>query len=354
MTARRATAGTSLEDLLRLAIPLCQLAQRQCPRTGPGRPDTYDAWKIAACVTCGVLKRLKSINAQHQMLLAQEPLLRQLLELKRLPARSTYFNRYSSVRPLVAAAIRLQGRRALQEHIACAHEVAVDKSLIATRGPQWNHQDKAADRVPPKLRGLDRAADWGISGCRTWTYGYSYEVLVSATAGSVVFPLDASAGLASANEHRTALPKLRQLPPSVRNTLLDSGYDGDEQQQAVEQRPGGGRSGRRFLCPLQKPLGRQTPHNHRERPIRQRRQRRAALMKRRWVLRLYRRRRQTVEPFHGNFKAMFELDERTWHRGLGNNQSQLLTALFCYQLLIRRHWKCGGRDAQIQYLLNGL
>ena len=31
-----------------------------------------------------------------------------------------------------------------------------------------------------------------------------------------------------------------------------------------------------------------------------------------------------------------------------------LCAVFGYQLLIRHHWKNGGRDAQIRYLMDGL
>jgi hypothetical protein len=50
---------------------------------------------------------------------------------------------------------------------------------------------------------------------------------------------------------------------------------------------------------------------------------------------IYRRRGQTVEPFNEWFKSLFELDERVWHRGIENNQTQILAALFAYQLLVR-------------------
>jgi len=42
----------------------------------------------------------------------------------------------------------------------------------------------------------------------------------------------------------------------------------------------------------------------------------------------YRWRSQTVEPFNEWFKSLFELDDRVWHRGLGNNQTQLMDTLF--------------------------
>jgi hypothetical protein len=41
-----------------------------------------------------------------------------------------------------------------------------------------------------------------------------------------------------------------------------------------------------------------------------------------------------VEPFNEWFKSLFELDDRVWHRGLENNQTQLL-AVCC----LSRNWK---------------
>lgn len=50
---------------------------------------------------------------------------------------------------------------------------------------------------------------------------------------------------------------------------------------------------------------------------------------------LLRRRGRTVEPFIDWFKRLFELEDRVWHRGLGNNRTQLLTTLFAYQLFVQ-------------------
>ena len=61
-----------------------------------------------------------------------------------------------------------------------------------------------------------------------------------------------------------------------------------------------------------------------------------------------------MEPFNQWFKHLFELEERAWHRGLGNNRTQLLAALFCYQLLVCYARRRGLRDAQIQWILDAL
>ena len=70
--------------------------------------------------------------------------------------------------------------------------------------------------------------------------------------------------------------------------------------------------------------------------------------------RLYRRRSQTVEPFNEWFKSLFELDQHVWHRGLDNNQTQILAAMFCYQLLLRYNRRRGRTNGQIKWILDNI
>ena len=185
-------------------------------------------------------------------------------------------------------------------------------------------------------------------------YGYSYEVVVGATTDAVGFPLLASVDVASANEHKTFADKVGRLSASTRNVLADRGYDNNDAADAVEldarERP----NGRRFVCPTARGFVSGVPERGRRERQRQRRVERHAFCESPRGQSLYRRRGRTIEPFNGTFKATFELSEHVWHRGLDNNRTQVLTAIFCHQLLIRHHWKTGGRDAQISYLLDGL
>ncbi len=70
--------------------------------------------------------------------------------------------------------------------------------------------------------------------------------------------------------------------------------------------------------------------------------------------RLYRRRVQAVKPFNEWFKALFDLNDRVWHRGLSNNQTQILAAIFCYQLLLRYNHCKGRQNGQVQWILDTL
>jgi hypothetical protein len=50
----------------------------------------------------------------------------------------------------------------------------------------WHRRQRQANQRPV---GVDEQASWGYSPHHGWVYGYSYEVLVSATPGGLIFPL---------------------------------------------------------------------------------------------------------------------------------------------------------------------
>lgn len=351
----RAREGTCLEALVRMAMPLCQAAERQCPRAGPGRPPKFSDWVMAVLIMVAVLKKRKSKSAQYRFLSEHAIELQQWLSLKGFPSRRTYFDRYRRVHRLLNVAIRLQGRQAIDEGVADATVVAVDKSLLPAPGPGW---PQAARREGRHLRGVDAEAAWGYSEYHGWVYGYSYEVVVTATDGSVVYPLLASAGTADASEHRTLGEKIPELPRSTRYVLADGGYDNNAYGEAIECGEDGRRTGRRLVCPLQarggKPcVGAMGRRGRRERSRRHRARRWAFYCSRRGK-QLYRRRGQTVEPFHDWFKSLFELRERTWHRGLDNNRTQILAAIFAHQIVLRYNQQRGRPNGQVQWILDQL
>ena len=63
---KRATTGTCLQALVKMAFPLLQKAEHRCPRTGPGaKPDIPD-WFLGLLNRVAVLKRKKSKSAQFR------------------------------------------------------------------------------------------------------------------------------------------------------------------------------------------------------------------------------------------------------------------------------------------------
>ena len=349
--APRVLPDACLERLVSMACPLLQAAQREGPGRGPGRPPEFQDWQIAALILVAVLHRRKSKSAQYRFLLQRHAALQRWLHLNGFPARSTYFTRYRQAHRLFQRAIGLQGAKALADRLVDATVVAVDKSLVAARGRPCHPR-----RPPPP--GADRQAGWCYSEHHGWVWGYSFEVVVTATTHSMVFPLLASAGAANQNECRTFPPKAARLPVATRHVLADRGYDANACQEAVEQTPGGRPNGRHFLCPLIRRAGKPAvgryPHQGRRGRQVAQRQRRLDFLNGRRGQRLYARRSLSVEPFLDWFKNTFDLTDRVWHRGLENNQTQLLAALFAYQLLIRYNLRCGQRNAQIKWILDML
>jgi len=351
----RAKDGTCLANLVRMAIPICQAAERQCPRTGPGRPPDFADYKIAVLIVIAILKRRKSKSAQYRFLHEHRQPIQGWLRLDRFPARSTYFDRYRRAYGLFQVAVALQGRLAVQQGLVDATTVAVDKSPIPAHGPVW---PRHRGRVCPRPAGTDPQAGWGYSDHHGWVYGYSFETVVSASEDSLVLPLIASAGGANVSEHRSLGEKIGLLPGQTRYVLADAGYDNNAHGEAIEYHSDGRPSGRRFVCPLQgrggKPkVGRYRHRGRRER-LRQHRRRRLAFFQSRSGQRLFQRRGRTVEPFHDWFKGRFDLRDRVWHRGLANNQTQILAAILAYQLLVRYNHRCGRKNGQIQWILDGL
>jgi len=354
-----ATAGTCLQALVKMAVPLLREAESQCPRTGPGaKPDIPD-WFIGLLIMIAVLHRKKSKSAQFRFV-TDEMNRRMIAEIagwNAFPSRSTFFRRYRRAHRLFRAAVKLQGEKAVAEGVADPQVVAVDKSLIAARGPLWHKRDRQAKCIPKGLHGVDRESTWGYSQHDGWVQGYSFEVVVCATAESTVFPLLASADTASAKETSTFDEKIADLHEQTDCVLADSGYDSNELAERIEYDAEDRRTGRRFLCPENRRGSKRgstavspTPRDEHHR----RRLQRRKFLKSRCGRRLYARRGQTVEPFHDWFKGLFELEQHVWHRGLDNNRTQMLAAIFAYQLLVRYNHRCGNENGQIKWLMDSL
>jgi Transposase DDE domain len=344
--SRPTASPTTLQDLVALAVPLCQQAQRAAPRNGPGRPPTIPDWLLAVLIFIAVLCRKKTKSAQYRYLLEHRADWAVWLDDDRFPARSTYFDRYRRAHRLFQAAIRLQGQQAIADGLADAEIVAVDKSLLQGLGPPWHKQDRQKGETPA---GVDTDSTWGYSSHHGWVQGYSYEVVVTATAAGVVWPLLASVDTASVSEAATFAEKIPDLPRQAKYVDADSGYDVDAYQKAIEEQQQGRPTGRRFLCPENPRHG----TGQRPGPAEKRRRRRRALLASGRGRKIYRRRSQTVEPFHEWLARAFEL-EQVWHRGLENNRTQVLAAIFAYQVLLRYNHQQGSSNGQIKAIVDRL
>jgi hypothetical protein len=355
MLVSRAKEGACLATLINLAKPFCLAAECECPRQGPGRPPQIADWTLALLIMVAVICKKKSKSAQYRFIDAHRKELASWIGVKRLPRRSTYFERYKRAHKLFEVAIRLQGQAAVREKIADASVICVDKSMIAAQGPRWHRCHRRRNVVPKNIRGIDRDSAWGISAHDGWVQGYSYEIAVSAAARSIVFPLLASADTAAARESSSFGPKIQHLPRQTRHVLSDSGYDTNDYGERIELDAQGRRTSRHFICtPNPRNPSKGVPQQKSRRIHWRWRQKRLAYYRSRTGRRLFKRRCQSVEPANEWFKVLFELTERVWHRGLSNNQTQLLAAIFAYQVLVRFNCRRGRRNGQVKWILDTL
>jgi hypothetical protein len=355
---KRAKAGACLEALVAMAVPLLQEAERQCPRTGPGAKLKIPDWLIGVLIMVAMLKRKKTKAAQFRFLTdpANRARLAAALGRNDFPSRSRWYDRYRRAQRLFQVAIRVQGEQAIAEGVADPRHVEGDKSLIEAQGPPWHKRDRERNKVPA---GVDQDSTWGYSEHDGWVQGFSYEVVVSATKNSVVFPLLASVDTASAAEVTTFAPKVAELPARTETVSLDSAYDSNALAERVEFDERGRRTGRRFLCPENpRNSGRkktQPCHADASRAhSRHLRRQRKKFLETPRGRRLYSRRKKTVEPYNQWFKSLFELDLKVWHRGLDNNRTQILASMCAYQLLVRFNHRCGRLNGRVRWIMDAL
>jgi len=348
--------GKCLKALVKLALPSFKQAESENPQFGRGRKLTIPEWFMAVLIMIAVLEKKKGKLAQFRYLSHRRHEIAAWTGAKCFPSLASYCRRYVKAHKFYRAAVRVQGEQAIAEGIANPEVIVVDKSLVDARGPEWHKTQQRAGKIPA---GVDVDATWGFSEYHDWVFGYSYEVAVAATPGSVVFPLMASVDVASASEATTAMEKLQQLPAGVVYVAADAGYDSNRLGEAVEYDADGNKTGRHFLCP-ENPRNnarKKTKPCHADKSRAESRRRRAERHKYRMSAkgkRIYARRSKTVEPFNHWLKSLFELDGKVWHRGLDNNRTQMLAAVFAYQLLVRYNHKHGSENGQVRWILEAI
>jgi hypothetical protein len=342
--------GACLDQCVQIARTACQRAMAGNCRTGRGRKPVVPDWVIATMIVVAVMHRKKTRLAQLAFWQARAEQFSAWFPGQRLLGRSQFYQRARDVAQLLDTALRCLGTQAVRRGWADAEVVALDKSLIAARGR------KRHGRARQVKAGVDGDATWSYSEHDQWTFGYAYEVAVSAGKRGILWPLLASFDTASRSEQKSCLSKIEQLPPQTRYVLADAGYDSNAVGERVERSC----VGRRFLCPeIPRPqVGKPRQPGSRETRVRQAHRRRRDA-RRRFTQsprgrRLYRRRRVTVEPFNSRFKQIFDLHDRVWHWGLENNRVTILAAIVAYQVVLTYNHQKHQRHARIQHLLNRL
>lgn len=198
----------SINDYVKTYFTLYErFEQEQNDAVHRGHPFDYETQTMILFFTIMLVRRIHAFKAQHRWLV-QHVEMAKLLGFTTIPVRTTLSRRFKSLYPTLQAFIAFLGAWAEQLNEDFDSQVLIeDASLFKAQGPVWHQADRAARRVPEKLRHLDQEASWGKSAYHGWVYGYSLHL----TCNRAGFPKLAQVETACVDESVVFDQKKQQL-----------------------------------------------------------------------------------------------------------------------------------------------
>jgi hypothetical protein len=273
-----------------------------------GRPKIYSDRLILKALVIMIIRRLYTAWALLGFLHQNDPLacqLRSLLtEQGRFPTRRTWERRLQALPGLIGCFGRhLVG--VLTPWVHQGHGAALDSTALRAHGGVWHKKDREQGIVPHTS--IDTEAAWSKSGWHGWWYGWKLHLAV--TIGRVWIPLAAEFTAANVADNVVAPLLLAQLPAEVGYVLGDQHYN----TPAL-----------RALCAAhdrELVATRRGTYPHTDGGVEVRRI-------------FHKLRSQTIEPFNGVFKNLFEWGGQMPVKGLRRCQLLALGAVLLYQLVL--------------------
>jgi hypothetical protein len=277
-----------------------------------GRPKVYADRLIIKALIIMIIRRLYSASSlltflEQETALTQQ--LRELLTVKgRFPTRRTWERRLKALPDRLPEQLGCLGRllvRLLQPWQDCGRAVALDSTPLRAKGGVWHQKHRERGIIPHST--IDTEAGWSKSGYQGWWYGWKLHLACAVS--SVWIPLAAELTVANTDAASLAPMLLNHLPAEVRYILGDTHYNTLELRQACQ------RAGRWLVA------SRRDPYPHTDSGVEVRRI-------------FHKLRSQTIEPFNGLFKKVFEWGGQVPVKGLRRTQLLVLGAVLLYQLVL--------------------
>lgn len=277
-----------------------------------GRPRTYSDRLIVKALVIMIVRRLYTAYSllaflEQESVLTYE--LRLLLtEDSQFPCRRTWERRLATLPESLPGLIGCCGRHLvtlLLPWAADGRAVAIDSTPLRAKGGVWHKKDREQGIVPHSS--IDTDAGWSKSGYHGWWYGWKLHL--ACTVAAVWIPLAAELTAANTADKDKALTLLRELPAEARFILGDTHYNDPVLRAECE-------SYDRFLVTPQR---RRYPHTDPGVEVRRH---------------FHRLRSQSIEPFNGLFKNIFEWGAQVPVKGLWRTQLIVLGAVLVYQLVL--------------------
>jgi hypothetical protein len=164
----------SMHDYVKTYFTLYErFEQEQNDAMYRGHPFNYATKTMILFFTIMLVRRIDAFKAQQRWLVQHSDMANQI-GFETIPVRTTLSRRFKQLYPTLQAFIAFLGQWAENLNQDFDSQVLIeDASLFKAQGPVWHQSDRAANRVPDKLRHLDQEASWGNSAYHGWVYGYS-------------------------------------------------------------------------------------------------------------------------------------------------------------------------------------
>jgi hypothetical protein len=277
-----------------------------------GRPKVYADRLIIKALIIMIIRRLYTATSLLNFLDQETALTHQLRELLthngQFPSRRTWERRLKVLPDTLPQQIGSLGRllvERLRPWQRCGRAVAVDSTPLRAKGGVWHKQHREQGLIPHST--IDTEAGWSKSGYHGWWYGWKLHLACAVSA--VWIPLAAELTVANTDDAAMTPALLAQLPAAVRYILGDTHYNTPDVQQLCQGRGWWLVASRRGKYP------------HTDSGVEVRRI-------------FHKLRSQSIEPFNGLFKNVFEWGGQVPVKGLRRTQLLVLGAVLLYQLVL--------------------
>jgi len=280
--------------------------------TQPGRPVTYPEKLFLKALVIMIVKHLHKVyellSVLNEPTFEMQQLRTLLTENGRCPSRRTWERRLKGLPASLPAQIGCCGRYLVElitPWAACGRAVAVDSTVLRSKGGVWHKKDREQGKVPHTS--IDIEAHWAKSGWHGWVYGWKLHL--ACVVASVWIPLSAQLTPANAADNEMTPALIYELPPDARFVLGDLHYNAPNVRQVCEQ------TGRLLVTTEYGPY----PHTDPGVEIR----------------RIFHKLRSlAIENFNEHFKGIFDGHGQVPAKGLVNTQRFALGAILVYQLAL--------------------
>lgn len=282
-----------------------------------GRPCIYSVKNIAVFFHAMILKKVTRFKTMHNLLINNPPLASAFGFRERIPDRTTLARRFKALYDFVKEQIQHLGNVFVSKKITASTMCSVDSTMHNACGNIWHKKHKKINFIPPRLRNIDKDADWGKSEYKGWVFGYKTHLIATSSFHKIAVPLCCEITPANNSDCPSAKGIFKSFwPVKMKYLLADKGYD-DKTLRNICQK-----AKALLITPMR-----------RYRHMRLERKKCLAFYRSKAGRKRYSQRTKTIEPLIGHIKDLFNT-EKLVMKGLQNVRTFLSLCVWGYQTLI--------------------